>query len=184
MPESERDKFFVLKVPIKPHLRLFIDHHYGTEYVVSHNNHIGLLIYEILRKRQFRSEKYYKSIDEYDDQWKVKISDWYTFNTSCMLINHYQVHLINSYLESLLMDNCHIYLDARQVDGSADIKSCIYDFIDRYDLTSGSKDWYSKIKQSYRRYREKINENIKKSSRRLSPEIKHRNTTFMPCSRI
>ncbi len=140
-----------LTIPIKPHLKAYILDFYTLPYVLNQKHDLGLFLYQLLRRRQFRDRKYF-SLDECTDEIQIKVSKRHGFNHGCIILHEYQVHLFNKYLEGQMMNHAITWIRAAEIAGM-DNKAAIYQWIATYDLDDGSSDWYHRIKQLYFRFR-------------------------------
>lgn len=147
------DKFVKIQIPVKPHLKAYLSDFFELPYILSQKDHMGLFIFQILRRRKFKDRKYF-NIDTCTDSLEVWVSKKYTFNLGCRLIHDYQTHLINAYLEDMMMDHAITWLRASELAGMSN-KAAIYKWIEMYQLDEGSSDWYHRIKQKYFRFRKK-----------------------------
>lgn len=153
MAKPNRDKHIKFVIPVKPHLQVFLQDFYPSPYVLSQNDSIGLFLFHLLRRRLFRSRKYF-SIEECTDQFELWVSRRYVLKDGCRYFHDYQAHLFNSFLDEKLMDHSITYISAA-LDNDSNQKEAIYSFIYKYELDSGSKSWYNKILKNFQRYRDK-----------------------------
>lgn len=142
-----------LSIPIKPHLLAYLLDIYDMPYVLNQKDHMGLFIYQILRRRKFRDRKYF-TIEECTTQLDVMVSQKYGFDHGCLLLHDYQVHLINNYIENQMMDHAITWIRGAELAGMNN-KAAIHKWIELYELDGGSSDWYHRIKQHYFRFRKK-----------------------------
>lgn len=138
-------------MPIKPHLKAYLQDFYGVPYVLNQKDELGLFLYQLLRRRKFRDRKYF-TIDGCTDTFEIQISHKYGFNLGCVLMHDYQVHLFNNYLEDQMMRHSITWIRAAELAGMNN-KTAIYKWIETYDLEAGSSDWYHRIKKLYFRFR-------------------------------
>lgn len=148
------DRHIKLSIPVKPHLRAYLADFHDLPYVLNQKDHMGLFIYQILRRRKFRDRKYF-TIESCTDRLEVMVSEKYGFNQGCLLIHDYQVHLINNYLEDQMMEHAITWVRSAELAGLNN-KAAIYKWIELYQLDEGSSDWYHRIKQHYFRFRKKL----------------------------
>jgi hypothetical protein len=145
------DRFVKLTIPVKPHLKAYLADFFEIPYVLSQKDHMGLFIFQILRRRKFKDRRYF-NIDSCTDSFEVLVSKKFTFNLGCRLMHDYQVHLINCYLEDMMMDHAITWVRSAEFAGMSN-KEAIYKWIDMYQLDEGSSDWYHRIKKKYFRFR-------------------------------
>ncbi len=153
---------FKVAIPIKPHLKRYIQDFYHLPYELNQKDDLGLFLYHLLRRRKFRDRKYF-SIDQCTERMEITVSNFYAFNQGCLLVHDYQIHLFNNYLEDMMIRHCITWIRGAEMAGMTN-KAAIYKWIDMYDLDSGSQDWYHRIKKKYFRYR-----NWKKSNITVCP---------------
>lgn len=147
------EKSFLLRIPIRPHLKRYLKDFYSIPYELNQKDDLGLFLYHLLRRRRFR-DRAYDSIESCTDCLEVQVSKFYAFKEGCLLLNDYQVHLFNNYLEDMMMRHCITWIKAAEMAGMSNYNA-IHKWIELYQLDEGnySKDWYHKIKKKYYRHR-------------------------------
>ncbi|AWW32424.1 hypothetical protein DN752_21015 [Echinicola strongylocentroti] len=153
---------FLLEIPIKPHLKKYLEEFYTLPYSLNQKDELGLFLFHLLRRREFRSEEYF-SINHCTESLEVKVSSFYTFDKGCKYMSAYQAHLLNKYLEEMMMRHCLTWIEALEM-ANVPNRRAIFEWIEKYELDGGSKDWYHLIKQRYFRHR-KYKENRKTAVR-------------------
>lgn len=153
------DRYVKVTIPIKPHFKAYLSDFFELPYVLSHRDHMGIFIYTILRRRKFNDRKYFSS-EGCTDTLQVLVSKTYALNLGCRLINDYQAHLINKYLEDMMMDHAITWVRSAEMAGMTN-KDAIIKWIEMYQLDEGSSDWYHRIKQKYFRFRKNKKKNPK-----------------------
>lgn len=148
---KQTTRSFQLEIPIKPHLKKYLEEFYTLPYVLNQKDDLGLFLFHLLRRRSFRDEKYF-SIDLCTEVLDVKVSRSYTFDKGCRYLHIYQAHLLNKWLEEMMMRHCLTWIEAAELAGLNN-KAAIYKWIEKYDLDQGSEDWYHRIKKRYFRHR-------------------------------
>ncbi len=142
---------FRVAIPIRPHLKAFLQDIYDFPYVLNQKDDIGIFLYHLLRRRKFRDRKYY-SLEGCTDSIDVLISRRYVIREGVMLLNDYQVHLFNSYIEDMMERHSITWIRSSEKSGMTN-KEAIYQWMEMYNLDHGSSDWYHRIKKQYFRYR-------------------------------
>lgn len=156
-------------IPIKPHLRAYLADYHELPYVLNMRDHLGLYIYQMLRRRRFRDTKYF-SIRECTDSMEVIVSDSFAWDAGCLLMHDYQVYLINIFIEQMMMEHAITWVRAAEMAGMNN-RQAIYRWVELYNLDEGSSDWYHRIKKLYFRFRKK-HEKSQKSTCPPVPVIK------------
>lgn len=141
-----------IAIPIRPHLKKYLQDFYDTPYILSQKDDMGLFLYHLLRRRKFRDPKYFCT-SGLTDSLDVIISDSFTFDQGCLHLNPYQTHIFNLYLEKVMMRHCITWIMAAEM-ADMNNKRAIIKWIERYELDEGSVDWYDRIKKNYFRYRQ------------------------------
>lgn len=146
-------KSFSIKIPVRPHLKRYIQDFYLLPYELNQKDDLGLFLYHLLRRRKFRDRAYF-STESFTDYLEVSISNHYAFKQGCLLLNDYQSHLFNNYLEDMMMRHSITWIKAAEMAGMSNY-AAIHKWIEIYQLDEGksSKDWYHKIKKQYYRHR-------------------------------
>lgn len=160
MPQASKP--ISLKVPIKPHLIGYLANYYETPYKLNQSDDIGIFLYHLLRRREFK-ERSYDNLSNCTQSFEVTIPKYFMIDRGCLLLHDNQVHIFNNYLDMMMMRNCFIYLDGRMMHGHR-LKDYVYDWIDDNNLVEGSEDWYHKIKKAYYRYRKRKEKNNSKTT--------------------
>jgi hypothetical protein len=138
-------------IPVRPHLKSYLQDFYQLPYELNQKDDIGLFLYHLLRRRLFRDRKYY-SLEGCSDTVEILISRRYALREGVMLLNDYQVHLFNRYLEDMMVRHSITWIRAAELAGMTN-KEAIYRWMETYNLDYGSNDWYHRIKKQYFRYR-------------------------------
>jgi hypothetical protein len=147
----ELNRSFKVCIPIKPHLKKYLREFYTLPYVLNQKDDLGLFLYQLLRRRKFKDKKYF-NIESCTDTLEVTISRAYALDHGCMLMNDYQTHLFNRYLEDMMIRHCITWVRACEMAGMNN-RAAIVHWIEMYELDEGSQDWYHRIKKQYFRYR-------------------------------
>jgi hypothetical protein len=155
---------YSVAVPIKPHLKAYLQDFYQIPYELNQKDDLGLFLYHLLRRRKFKDRRYF-SIDSCTESFTLLISHKYGFNQGCALMHDYQVHLLNRYLEDMMMRHAITWIKGAEMSGMTN-KAAIHKWIENYELDAGSSDWYHRIKQLYFRYRLS-----KKTSKTSAPAV-------------
>lgn len=156
------DRYLKFKIAVKPHLLQYLQDFYQLPYTLNQNDDLGRFLYQLLRRRKFKDEKYFK-IDTCTASFDLMISPSYVFDHGCILLNPYQTHLLNHYLEDQMMNHAITWISAAEMAGMNN-KAAIYKWIENYQLDAGSSDWYHRIKKLYFRFKKS-----KKSTVRFVP---------------
>lgn len=101
-----------LKIPCKPHVKAFLEFHFGTDYVLSKNDFLGTLLFHFLKKQTkiYNKGKNAPKAHIYTDYFIVKIPEWYFFDntvnslTSLTIVtfNNLMEHFINFYFRGFV----------------------------------------------------------------------------------
>jgi hypothetical protein len=145
------ERNFAVSIPIKPHLKAYLEDFYPQPFVLTQTNDLGLFLYYILRQKNFRGRRFVM-FEGKTETMTILISMNQGFKRGCMLMHNYQIHLFNSYLEDQMLKHAITWVKAAEAAGMSN-KEAIYKWIDTYQLDSGSSDWYHRIKKQYFRYR-------------------------------
>ena len=124
---------------------------YEIPYPINLNEDLGIFLFHLLRRRKFKSDKYF-SMEGMSDSIELTISDSYCFRKGARYLDDYQAYLLNKYLEKRMMNHCITWIMGAEMAGMNN-KAAIIKWIGRYELDSGSLDWYARIQKNYFRYR-------------------------------
>ncbi len=147
------ERHLKLIIPVKPHLKSYLNYFYPQPYKLTQKDDLGLFLYHLLRSRKFRDRKYFNT-DACTEKVEVLVSLKYGFDHGCVLMHDYQIHLLNHFLEDQMMNHAITWIRAAELAGMNN-KAAIYKWIETHNLDEGSSDWYHRIKKLYFRFRKK-----------------------------
>ena len=148
--------YYTLNIPVKPYVKDYFEHLYGSPVVASKNNIIGITIEPYLSKTPSKPLiNASESSMEVELVWTLK-----EYNYKDPRVYNYispdNLKMFASTLDKLFWWGFYAYLDGNTLNGRNDMnKQLIYDFMDKFNLNPDNAN-YEMFKKRYYRYSKKF----------------------------
>ena len=147
-----------IEIPVKSYLKKFITISFGEEIKLSERNWLGIIIFNIVKRKTFQNYYDSKMNENLDASFSVKISLDKSYRYGCLLLPT-QIHYINlaidNFFKSELIKQALINQSAYQID----FKTSIINILDAYDITEDELEYDSVRKhfnRNYKKYKNRL----------------------------
>jgi len=148
-----------IEIPIKSYLKKYIEVSFGENIKLSERTWIGIIIYNVIKRKTFKNNYDYKPVSEdINAQMQFKISSDTSYRYGCILLPT-QIYYINSALDGLFKGEIVKQALINQNNYGIDFKTSILTILDAYDITEDELNY-----ESIRKY---FNRNYQKYKNRL-----------------
>ncbi len=138
-----------ITIPVKPYVNRYLMHIYGNCFQLTKRDHIGIFLFFLLQKNnEEKSYDYY--MNQYSEKFIVELSDKKIFDWGTRYLTSYSISTFNQFIEHLIKDECHKFVDACIYTGSRQ-KDAIIAFMEKYNFSEQDIPYHT-LKKSYQRY--------------------------------
>lgn len=148
-----------IEIPVKSYLKKYIEASFGGNIKLSERTWIGIIIYNVIKRKTFKNNYDYKPIGkDINAKMQFKISSDKSYRYGCVLLPT-QIYYINLALDNLFKGEIVKQALINQSNYNIDFKTSILTILDAYDITEDELNY-----QSIRKY---FNRNYQKYKNRL-----------------
>lgn len=139
-------------IPVKPHVKRFLDYKFQEQYRLNQNDAIGIFIFCLLRKPVTHHNKVLH--DSYSETFDVKAKDFYFFHCGCKKENIMSIFFaikFNTFVDKLIKDSVCDYIDT-STSLKMSIRQSIFSFLNKYEFDESSEMNLACLQKHYYRY--------------------------------
>jgi len=93
-----------LKIPCKPHIKAFLEFHFGADYTLSTNDFLGTLLFHLLKKQTkiYDKKSHAPKAHIYTDTFIVLIPEWHCFHNTVNSLTSLTIVHFNNLMDSMI----------------------------------------------------------------------------------
>lgn len=142
----------VIQIPVKIHVKKYLQKRYGAVHQVSKKTFIGLFLLQLLEKKVEKPNKDTQNIIFYD----IEIPEFY-FNTKGFYVDEKKLKYLGVCLDRLFVEDFYSFVDNELIKPNSNAMKAIKLFYSIYNLSEQDV----KLESMYRNYQRYCGENIK-----------------------
>ncbi len=142
----------VIQIPVKIHVKKYLQKRYGAIHQVSYKSFLGLVLLQLLEKKVEKPNKDNENTNFYD----IKIPELY-FKTKGFHIDKMKLKYLGICLERLFMEDLYSFVDHELLKPNSNAMKAIKLFYSIYELSEQDV----KLESVYRNYQRYSGERIK-----------------------
>ena len=151
-------KSIPLKIPVKPHIKAYLEFHYSEEYTLSLNDILGMILFHLLKKQSgiYKNKpSIQKALNNFTDEFEVHISQHNYFHLTINELTPKTIIDFNNLIDRLIDFNFQSSIKCRMDEKPRYKKDAIHDFMEDNGITEESLSSDALIKAEYR-FRKKM----------------------------
>lgn len=146
-----------ISIPVKLHIKKYLDRKYGSEQKISKKTFIGLFLIEMLHKDIEKTNPFP------GDHYNVVVPEFY-FNKKGYSISQDKLRTIGVSFETLFINDFYHFVDTKLFEGNLNAYKSVVLFLKLYDI----KEDELKLESMYRKYQRYCDEKIKDKKKSLA----------------
>lgn len=158
MHNFARMKLIPLKIPCKPHIKAFLEFHFGIDYTLSTSDFLGIIFWHLLKKQNNYHQKMNKTANYeriYCSSFCVHIPEHYVFDRGTSDISVITVVHFNMLMEKFLSFFFKGFVNKKMEPPPKYQKDAILEFMDDNGITEETITEDAFLK-SYQRYKKQM----------------------------
>ena len=148
----------VISIPVKCHVKKYLQKRYGTVHQVSKKTFIGLFLLQLLEKKIEKPEKEAGKGSYYE----IEVPEYY-FNKNGFSIDPNKLKFLSVCLERLFVEDFNVFVDNELAKGDMSARKAIRLFFSIYGISENELN----LDSCYRNYQRYCGENIKNKKQNI-----------------
>lgn len=107
-----------IKIPVKPHIKAFLEFHFSEQYVLSLNDFLGLLLFHLLKKQSgiYKTKPtIQKAVSNYKEIFEVKVPVFDYFHLTVSEVNYKTIIDFNNMIDKFMDFNFQSFISEKPV---------------------------------------------------------------------
>ena len=157
---KQKPLYISIMIPVKPHVKKFIEVKYGQTHTLTTKSYLGLLLFNVLDKNAQPLDHDFKS---FGDQYEIKISRQYLYEHGYN-VSPVKRQFLSLCMERLFIEEFYEFVDIHVSSIGFGAAKSIRLFLEKYNLTENEINYETMYKkyQRYSNFNIKIKKNIVK----------------------
>lgn len=133
-------KLLQIVLPVKAHVRKYLEHRHGDVLRVSRKHTDGKMLLFLLRGRQ-HDARFDSQLAQYVDKLTIEISRDQLLERGCRDLSSRTIYDFNSYIDDAFRDDLRLFVATRQAaDPHVTLCAAVASFLEIYDITESELD--------------------------------------------